>query len=97
VAAKRPEGPFGDNCPVYGVDNLVRAAKGVVRAESQHTVAMSTQPAIARGVLQIFVRVLGSIDLDHKPLGGTAEIDYVGSDRRLPAKLQSSQLTAAQP
>jgi hypothetical protein len=65
-------------------------AQHLVIPESQHTIAMFSEPSIAHGVASA-LGMLAAIDLDDKPFLATDEIKDIPSDRLLTDEFVSAQ------
>jgi hypothetical protein len=67
--------------------------------ESQHTNAVRSEESGSPPVIALSLgrEVLPSVQLDRQPARCTVEVDDVGSDRMLSAKLQTQKLAGTQP
>jgi hypothetical protein len=70
--------------------------KDVIVPESEDPIAVTFQRGSALGVAHPVVRVLASIELDHKSGLGTAEICNVPADRMLTPKLETEESTVTE-
>src|SRR5690606_37311065 len=67
-------------------EDAFRVADYIVVPESQHTIAVFAQSAIANGIAWV-LGVLPSVNLNHKLAAAADKINDVGSDRLLPYEL----------
>ncbi|SDF81716.1 hypothetical protein SAMN05216241_102446 [Limimonas halophila] len=70
-----------------GSDNSIRIAQHVVVPEPHDGKAAVLQIPCPSGVLFVSQRVLAAIDFHDQPMGHAYEIDHIGADRVLTAKL----------
>ena len=79
------------------VANAVRVLQDLVVPEPDHANPPRLQPAGARLIACAAHRVLAAVDFHRQPFLGAQEIDHIGPERMLSAKLVATEPPIAQP
>ena len=64
--------------------------------KAEHVISLSIQPTVSRFIVAMLCGVLPTIQLHNQLFLQTDKIDYIWTDRSLPAKFTTTQLTHSQ-